>query len=138
MELNFAERLEEVCDRLYNGNKADMAREMGKKPSSVYQYFNGTRNPGNEILHQLTNLGVNLNWLFTGHGQMLTSDALQVNDDGLTYNPSDPIDLSLMTIRTMLKDSSIPGERQEELVTEWRKTVALEQNQALYEKLGKK
>ena|SRR5699024_1311587 len=71
---SIGERLERIADKLYKSNKSDFARAINKKPQNVYQYIRGDRTPGAEFLYQLTTIGVNVNWVLTGKGEMLEKD----------------------------------------------------------------
>lgn len=71
---SIGERLERIADKLYKSNKSDFARAINKKPQNVYQYIRGDRTPGAEFLYQLTTIGVNINWVLTGKGEMLEKD----------------------------------------------------------------
>jgi len=71
---SIGERLERIADKLYKSNKSDFARAINKNPQNVYQYIRGDRAPGAEFLYQLTTIGVNVNWVLTGKGEMLTKD----------------------------------------------------------------
>lgn len=66
-------RLRALADRLYGGNKSDLARSLGMKPTSFVKYTKGRRRPGAIILAKLSRMGVNINWLLTGVGPMLVS-----------------------------------------------------------------
>lgn len=65
------DRLRAVADRLHAGNKSELARSLGMKPSSFSKYLNGNRRPGAVILEKLSRMGVNVNWLLTGTGAMI-------------------------------------------------------------------
>lgn len=65
------DRLRAVADRLHGGNKSELARSLGMKPSSFAKYLNGGRRPGAVVLEKISRLGVNVDWLLTGEGAML-------------------------------------------------------------------
>lgn len=48
---------------------------MGMNPSSFYKYTNGNRRPGTNVLIRVAQLGIDLDWLLTGEGQMLRSNS---------------------------------------------------------------
>lgn len=76
------ERLEDVADEFFDGNKNELARYLGKDPNSFYKYFKGKRTPGLDIAAQLGRLGVNVNWFITGRGDMKTTSVV-VEDSNL-------------------------------------------------------
>lgn len=67
------DRFREIADRLYEGNKSELARSMGMQPSSFSKYLQGSRRPGAKILTKLSQLGVNMNWFLSGKGPMMRS-----------------------------------------------------------------
>lgn len=69
------DRLREVAEALFDGNVSALARALDMKPPSFYKYINGDRNPGTSVLVRFTHIGIDLNWLLTGEGQMLRSDS---------------------------------------------------------------
>ena len=68
-------RLRSVADRFHEGNKSELARSLGMKPSSFAKYLNGDRRPGAVVLEKLSRMGVDINWLLTGSGTMLDETA---------------------------------------------------------------
>ena len=68
-------RLRTIARVLFDGNKSDLARAMGMKPSSFGKYLRGTRRPGATVLERLTRLGVSVDWLLTGDGPILLEHA---------------------------------------------------------------
>lgn len=95
-EVRTGDRLRAVADRLHGGNKSDLARSLGMKPSSFSKYLDGNRRPGAVVLEKLTRLGVNINWLLTGDGAMLgppslLSSSMSSNSDntGRQYEPGE-------------------------------------------------
>lgn len=87
------DRLRAVADRLYEGNKSELARSLGMQPSSFSKYTDGRRRPGAVVLEKLARLGVNLNWLLTGSGRMLAgtgeapTSALSLRDETFDTEP---------------------------------------------------
>lgn len=64
-------RLRQIADRLYDGNKSELARSLEMKPPSFSKYIQGHRRPGTTVLKRLSRLGVNLHWFLTGEGSMM-------------------------------------------------------------------
>jgi phage repressor protein C with HTH and peptisase S24 domain len=64
-------RLRQIADRLYEGNKSELARSLDMKPPSFSKYVQGHRRPGTTVLKRLSRLGVNLHWFLTGEGSMM-------------------------------------------------------------------
>jgi len=64
-------RLRQIADRLYDGNKSELARSLDMKPPSFSKYVQGHRRPGTTVLKRLSRLGVNLHWFLTGEGSMM-------------------------------------------------------------------
>lgn len=66
-----------IGDRLrifakYIGTSKRLAEMLGMTPQSLNFYLKGKREPGANILKRLLDLGLNINWLLTGEGEMLT------------------------------------------------------------------
>lgn len=53
------------------GSKSRLAEALLMKPGAFQKYYTGTTMPGAEILNRLNQLGVNINWLLTGDGDVL-------------------------------------------------------------------
>lgn len=64
-------RLRQIANRLYDGNKSELARALDMKPPSFSKYVQGQRRPGTTVLKRLSRLGVNLHWFLTGEGSMM-------------------------------------------------------------------
>lgn len=64
-------RLQKIADRLYGGNRSELARKLEMKPQALAKYTKGESMPGGLILIRLYGLGVNINWFLTGEGSML-------------------------------------------------------------------
>ncbi|MDZ7773361.1 MAG: helix-turn-helix transcriptional regulator [Balneolaceae bacterium] len=64
-------RLKEIADALYGGNRSELARNLEMKPQALTKYLNGESMPGGLILIRMHGLGVNINWFLTGEGEML-------------------------------------------------------------------
>jgi hypothetical protein len=64
-------RLNEVCDQLYGGNKASMARDMDYDRSAFTRILNGdTKRIPAKVLRQLIEQGIPRPWLLEGEGSM--------------------------------------------------------------------
>lgn len=68
------ERFRQIADELFDGNKSELARSLGMKPSSFAKYTDGSRRPGSRILERLSRLGVNINWFLSGTGPILIEE----------------------------------------------------------------
>jgi hypothetical protein len=77
MSKKIGKRLLEIADVLYEGNKSEMARDLGKRPQNLYQYTSEARAPGAAFLMELCYNGVNINWVLTGKGEMLIKEETQ-------------------------------------------------------------
>lgn len=69
--MNSSEKLELLCQKLFNGKKADMARELEMSPQSLNTYISGKNSPGTTILIKLAYKGVNINWFLIDRGEMM-------------------------------------------------------------------
>lgn len=67
---DISKRLRKVAEELYDGNKSDLARAAGMKPSNFSKYVSGGRRPGAKVLVRLSHTGINMNWLLNGEGPM--------------------------------------------------------------------
>ena len=74
MSKDTGDRLREVADCLYGGNKSELARDLGMKPPSFSKYTSGSTLPGASVLRKLSELGINPTWILTGKGEMTMSD----------------------------------------------------------------
>jgi transcriptional regulator with XRE-family HTH domain len=71
--MSVGDRLEEV--RSWLGlTQAQMADRIGLPLRTYTRYAKGERSPSSEALQALVRLGVNLNWLIEGQGQMSQQD----------------------------------------------------------------
>lgn len=67
-------RLRVVSNLKFN-TITDFAKYLGMKQASLYDYLNDNSKPGAELLIKISHLGINLEWLLTGEGGMLTEKA---------------------------------------------------------------
>lgn len=66
----FSERLNEFC-KTVSPTQVDFAAKLGMKPQTLQKYLKGHRLPLPDILHRISSLGCNINWLLNGEGEML-------------------------------------------------------------------
>ena len=57
-------------------NVTQLANEIGVTPSAFNKVVKGEGLPSSKVLTPLAKLGVNINWLLTGEGEMLSKKAL--------------------------------------------------------------
>lgn len=75
-----------VAIRLHFGlSIRGMSRHLGLAPAAWHHYEHGIREPSMQSLVKLAQLGVNVNWLLTGEGQMLVN---AVPPEPVTTQPS--------------------------------------------------
>lgn len=72
--LEFAMRLEAFCKDSFK-TKAELALRLGIRPQALQKYLSGERLPMPEFFVRLSSLGCNIDWLITGDGEMLKSEA---------------------------------------------------------------
>ncbi len=71
----------------------DFSKKTGIPYRTLQNYFLGERQPSAENLQKIaTQLGVNVNWLLTGEGEMLKSDAVNTDKIESAGMPQDFID----------------------------------------------
>lgn len=71
-----AERLKAAIAALGYRYVSNFIEALDVKKSTVYAILNGsTKDPGTKILRKFYYVGINLNWLITGDGEMLLPDA---------------------------------------------------------------
>lgn len=75
--MSIGKRLEEFATKQYrtvtNLNKE--VSDLSQKKTSLYKYIKDERSPGSTILVPLAQLGINLNWLLAGEGDMLYNES---------------------------------------------------------------
>lgn len=99
------ERLGEVAELLFNGNRSNLANKLEMSPQSLNKYFKDDRTPGGDILTRLSNIGVNVNWLLTGEGQPIKIGDVEIPVKRGAYKEKlDGIHHGL----TMFKESTVP------------------------------
>lgn len=60
-------------ETVYNSVK-EFAEAVKMAPPNLQKYMNDDREPGSGVLRKLYNLGCNINWLLTGHGDMFAEN----------------------------------------------------------------
>jgi phage repressor protein C with HTH and peptisase S24 domain len=91
---HIADRLQNVAEELYSGNKSELAREIGMKPSTFSKYATGSQPPGRSVLSRLASIGININWLLHGDGPMMAKNGedtpkMVLRDKDLAYELED-------------------------------------------------
>ena len=67
------DRMQQIADVFYGGNKAAFAKAIGIAPTSITNYIGGKRasKPSSDLLEKIVNsLDVDAMWLLTGKGEM--------------------------------------------------------------------
>jgi transcriptional regulator with XRE-family HTH domain len=135
---NLPNRLNSVVEKHFSGKKKLLAEAIGVTPQALNKYTNEGRVPGGVVLAKFIEIGININWLLTGAGNMLIDQDNVVQEPVSAYKPGKPLDQAILHARDMLTQSDISEDRQLELIREFTKTIAIEQNTAYFEQLGKK
>lgn len=71
------ERIQQLVDELFNGNKAAFAKAIGKAPTTVANILGARKTtPSSDFVESIKNSieNINLLWLMTGVGEMLIAD----------------------------------------------------------------
>ncbi len=71
------ERIQQVVDELFNGNKAAFAKAIGKAPTTVANILGARKTtPSSDFVESIKNSieNINLLWLMTGVGEMLIAE----------------------------------------------------------------
>ena len=74
------DRLEQIINALFNGNKAAFAKSIDLPPTGMSNYIGNKRRsiPSSEIASKIVLvLGVDANWLLTGEGDMMKDEAAE-------------------------------------------------------------
>ncbi len=71
------ERLKQIAENEFNGNSADLARNLNMKPGGFNKYAQGNVLPGGIIAERLAKAGINLNWFYTGEGSMMIESEVE-------------------------------------------------------------
>lgn len=102
-----ATRLRELRHRLGFNRRSDMAHHLGL-PSSTYSAYEADAGPPKvEWLVELARRGVNLNWLLTGDGEMMTPPGPIVSTEekrvGATGGGSREAELDIYLLAAMIR-----------------------------------
>ena len=74
------DRLEIICNSLFNGNKSAMAKAIGLQPTGLSNYLGNKRRskPNVDMVANLVQFcHIDAFWLLTGEGEMLSTDNSQ-------------------------------------------------------------
>ena len=76
--MNITERLQFIVDKVFDGNKAAFARQIGIAPTSISNYLSKERasKPSSDILGNIVTSIPNISakWLLTGEGEAFTDN----------------------------------------------------------------
>lgn len=86
--MSIGKRLDEFANEMYGSvtGLSKKLRQVSDKKTSIYKYVNDERSPGTSVLIPLARLGMNLNWLLTGEGEMLVKNVNKSKIDTLEYD----------------------------------------------------
>ena len=87
------DRLEQIINALFKGNKAAFAKSIDLPPTGMSNYVGNKRRsiPSSEIASKIVLvLGVDANWLLTGEGEMLKD----VNANNVKTGDYSPVNLN--------------------------------------------
>jgi SOS-response transcriptional repressor LexA len=70
MKEEVGKRLKEFAERFFT-SYSEFARKLETRPQHLNNFFSGLTMPGAELLTKLSKIGLNINWLFTGDGEMM-------------------------------------------------------------------
>ena len=68
--MNVNERIKQIV-KASGLTQIELAGKIGVHPNYLSNLITGHRNPGPAILEKIAGIGVNLNWLMTGEGEMM-------------------------------------------------------------------
>lgn len=72
-------RIEEIVEKLFNGNQSALAKAIGVNESNIRSYIKEGRMPKADVLEKIANkTAVSCDWLLMGRGQMTNEDIEQV------------------------------------------------------------
>lgn len=70
-------------------SQEEMANKVDRSLRGWQTYERGTSMPGGEVFQLLYNMGVNLNWLFSGEGEMMRLAPISVSKNDYVEFPED-------------------------------------------------
>lgn len=130
------DRLEQIINALFNGNKAAFAKSIDLPPTGMSNYIGNKRRsiPSSEIASKIVLvLGVDANWLLTGEGEMLKSGptdqsnavshlSVQGGEVNVTQSNTNSADNeTVKTLRTLLAEKERTIQIQQQLISELQK-----------------
>lgn len=130
------DRLEQIINALFNGNKAAFAKSIDLPPTGMSNYIGNKRRsiPSSEIASKIVLvLGVDANWLLTGEGEMLKSGttdqsnavshlSVQGGEVNVTQSNTNSADNeTINTLRTLLAEKERTIQIQQQLISELQK-----------------
>ncbi|VVS92210.1 helix-turn-helix domain-containing protein [Desulfoluna spongiiphila] len=85
---NIVKRLRSVVAHVSNGNARDFARKCDIPYGTLQGYFRKRLPHAEHLIRMANNVGVNINWLLTGNGEMFGTEAVtaKVSDGDLTMD----------------------------------------------------
>ena len=105
------DRLEQIINALFNGNKAAFAKSIDLPPTGMSNYIGNKRRsiPSSEIASKIVLvLGVDANWLLTGEGEMMKgAPAKQSIVVGDLNHVEGPVSVSQSTTKPEPADSAV-------------------------------
>ena len=81
--MTLADRFKDVRKTL-GLSQRKMVEELGSSLGAIQAYEAGTSVPGGNVLEALARMGVNIDWLLTGEGEMEKSGGLKVKSRRIT------------------------------------------------------
>ena len=130
------DRLEQIINALFDGNKAAFAKSIDLPPTGMSNYIGNKRRsiPSSEIASKIVLvLGVDANWLLTGEGEMMKSGAtdqsnavshlnVQGGELNVTQSNTNSADNeTVKTLRTLLAEKERTIQIQQQLISELQK-----------------
>lgn len=130
------DRLEQIINALFDGNKAAFAKSIDLPPTGMSNYIGNKRRsiPSSEIASKIVLvLGVDANWLLTGEGEMMKSGAtdqsnavshlnVQGGEVNVTQSNTNSADNeTVKTLRTLLAEKERTIQIQQQLISELQK-----------------
>ena len=89
------QRIRQIVDEVFKGNKSEFARSIGVGESSIRSYLSGTI-PKADVLEKIIyNTSVSCEWLLSGNGDMLNKDTIQLSKPNIEHKFSLRSDNSL-------------------------------------------
>ena len=78
-----------VLREFWKLSQRQMALKASVTVGAWQNYENGSNVPGGQVLSNLGQMGVNLNWLILGHGEMFRADSVDSEEVGARIPPED-------------------------------------------------